>query len=283
MAASSSVSSPVLCLAGRVAIVTGSSRGIGRGIAIHLAELGARIVVNYSTSSAEADKVAAAITTICPKSDEAEEVTGKRPRVIVVKADISEPSQVKSLFDEAERAFGSPVHILVNSAAIADPNHSSISDTSEELFDRIFSFITSLFYDCEHKRCVFVRQRSSQQAKTWRGGRIILLSSSLVHSLTPSFGSYTASKAAIEAMSKILAKELKGTQITVNCVSPGPVATEMFFAGLSDEIVEKVKAQNLFGRLGETKDIANVVGFLASDAGEWINGQVIVANGGSIL
>ncbi|KAJ0237122.1 NADPH-dependent aldehyde reductase 2 [Hirschfeldia incana] len=275
MAASSSVSSSALCLAGRVAIVTGSSRGIGRGIAIHLAELGARVVINYSTSSTEADKVAAAITTNCPNNDEAEEVTGKRPRVIVVKADISEPSQVKLLFDEAEQAFGSPVHILVNSAAIADPNHSSISDTSEELFDRIFSVNTRGAFLCARE--------AANRIKRGGGGRIILLSSSLVQSLKPSFGSYTASKAAIEAMSKILAKELKGTQITVNCVSPGPVATEMFFAGLSNEVVEKVKAQNLFGRLGETKDIANVVGFLASDAGEWINGQVIIANGGSIL
>ncbi|RID64546.1 LOW QUALITY PROTEIN: hypothetical protein BRARA_E03475 [Brassica rapa] len=272
MAASSSVSSPALCLAGRVAIVTGSSRGIGRGIAIHLAELGARIVINYSTSSTEADKVAEAITTNCPNNDEAGEVTGKRPRVIVVKADISEPNQVKSLFDEAERAFGSPVHILVNSAAIADPNHSSISDTSEELFDRIFSVNTRGAFLCA--------KEAANRLKRGGGGRIILLSSSLVQSLKPSFGSYTASKAAIEAMSKII---LKGTQITVNCVSPGPVATEMFFAGLSNEMVEKVKAQNLFGRLGETKDIANIVGFLASDAGEWINGQVIIANGGSIL
>ncbi|KAJ4892837.1 NAD(P)-binding Rossmann-fold superfamily protein [Raphanus sativus] len=275
MAASSSVSSPALCLAGRVAIVTGSSRGIGRGIAIHLAELGARIVINYSTNSAEADKVAAAITTNCPDNDAAEQVTGKHPRVIVVKADISEPNQVKSLFDEAERAFGSPVHILVNSAAIADPNHSSISNTSEELFDRIFSVNTRGAFLCARE--------AANRLKRGGGGRIILLSSSLVQSLKPSYGSYTASKAAIEAMSKILAKELKGTQITVNCVSPGPVATEMFFAGLSNEIVEKVKAQNLFGRLGETKDIANVVGFLASDASEWINGQVIIANGGSIL
>ncbi|CDY50872.1 BnaA05g37330D [Brassica napus] len=230
MAASSSVSSPALCLAGRVAIVTGSSRGIGRGIAIHLAELGARIVINYSTSSTEADKVAEAITTN------------------FVKADISEPNQVKSLFDEAERAFGSPVHILVNSAAIADPNHSSISDTSEELFDRIFSVNTRGAFLCA--------KEAANRLKRGGGGRIILLSSSLVQSLKPSF---------------------------VNCVSPGPVATEMFFAGLSNEMVEKVKAQNLFGRLGETKDIANIVGFLASDAGEWINGQVIIANGGSIL
>lgn len=146
MAASSSVSSPALCLAGRVAIVTGSSRGIGRGIAIHLAELGARIVINYSTNSVEADKVAEAITTNCPNNDVAEEVTGKPSRVIVVKADISQANQVKLLFDAAERAFGSPVHILVNSAGIADPNHSSISDTSEELFDRIFRSTIVLYY-----------------------------------------------------------------------------------------------------------------------------------------
>ncbi|CAN7051983.1 unnamed protein product [Brassica oleracea var. botrytis] len=124
MAASSSVSSPALCLAGRVAIVTGSSRGIGRGIAIHLAELGARIVINYSTNSVEADKVAEAITTNCPNNDVAEKLTGKPSSVIVVKTDISQANQVKLLFGEAERAFGSPVHILVNSAGIADPNHS---------------------------------------------------------------------------------------------------------------------------------------------------------------
>ncbi|CAH2055149.1 unnamed protein product, partial [Thlaspi arvense] len=188
-------------------VVTGSSRGIGRTIAIHLTELRARIAVNYSTNSAEAEKVAAGITT------NPEEVTGKGPRVIVVKADISEPSQVKSLFDEAERVFESPVHILVNSAAISDPNRSSISDTSEELFDRIF-------------------REAANRLKRGGGGRIILLSSSLVQHLKPCFGSYTASKAAIEAMAKVLAKELKGTEITVNCVSPGPVATEMFFEGL---------------------------------------------------
>lgn len=139
MAAASSVSSPPLCLAGRVAIVTGSSRGIGRAIAIHLAELGARIVVNYSTSPVEAEKVATAITSNYPKND-VSEAAGNSPRVIVVKADISEPSQVKLLFDEAERVFESPVHILVNSAAIADPNHSTISDISVELFDRIIRF-----------------------------------------------------------------------------------------------------------------------------------------------
>ncbi|XP_010463872.1 PREDICTED: short-chain type dehydrogenase/reductase-like [Camelina sativa] len=274
MAAASSVSSPTFCLAGRVAIVTGSSRGIGRAIAIHLAELGARIVVNYSTNSVEADKVAAAITSSCSKNDDSEDVAGKIPRVIVVKADISEPSQVKSLFDEAERVFESPVHILVNSAAIADPNHSSLSDTSVELFDRIISVNTRGAFLCARE--------AANRLKRGGGGRIILLSTTLVQSLHPHYGSYTASKAAVEAMAKILAKELKGTHITVNCVSPGAVATDMFFTGVSDEIVEKVKSLNLFGRLGETKDIAPVVGFLASDAAEWINGQVIIANGGCL-
>jgi 3-oxoacyl-[acyl-carrier protein] reductase len=272
MAAASSVSSPPLCLAGRVAIVTGSSRGIGRAIAIHLAELGARVVVNYSTSPVEAEKVATAITTNCSKDAE---VAGKSPRVIVVKADISEPSQVKSLFDEAERVFESPVHILVNSAAIADPNHSTISDMSVELFDRIISVNTRGAFICARE--------AANRLKRGGGGRIILLSTSLVQTLNTNYGSYTASKAAVEAMAKILAKELKRTEITVNCVSPGPVATEMFYTGLSNEIVEKVKSQNLFGRIGETKDIAPVVGFLASDAGEWINGQVIMANGGCLL
>lgn len=145
-AAASSVSSPPLCLAGRVAIVTGSSRGIGRAIAIHLADLGARIVVNYSTSPVEAEKVATVITNNLPKNDSSEEVAGKSPRVIVVKADISDPNQVKSLFDEAERVFESPVHILVNSAAIADPNHSTISDTSVELFDRIIRLIYYYYF-----------------------------------------------------------------------------------------------------------------------------------------
>ncbi|EOA31196.1 hypothetical protein CARUB_v10014363mg [Capsella rubella] len=275
MAAASPVSSPTFCLAGRVAIVTGSSRGIGSAIALHLAELGAKIVVNYSTNSVEADKVAMAITTNLPKNHDSEDVAGKSPRVIVVKADISDPNQVKSLFDEAERVFDSPVHILVNSAAIADPDHSTISDTSVELFDRIISVNTRGAFLCARE--------AANRLKRGGGGRIILLSTSLVQSLNPHYGSYTASKGAVEVMAKILAKELKGTDITVNCVSPGPVATDMFFTGLSNDIVEKVKSQNLFGRIGETKDIAPVVGFLASDAGEWINGQVIIANGGSLL
>lgn len=125
-AAASSVSS----LAGRVAIVTGSSRGIGRAIAIHLAELGAKIVINYTTRSTEADQVAAEINSSAG--------AGQEPIAFVFHADISEPSQVKSLFDAAEKAFNSPVHILVNSAGILNPNYPTIANTPIEDFDRIF-------------------------------------------------------------------------------------------------------------------------------------------------
>ena len=100
--------------------------------------------------------------------------------------------------------------------------------------------------------------------------------------MRPGFGAYAASKAAVETMAKITAKELKGTGITVNCVAPGPIATEMFFEGKTEEQVKKVIEECPMSRLGETKDVAPVVGFLASDGGEWVNGQVIRANGGYV-
>lgn len=117
-------------LRGRVAIVTGSSRGIGRAIALHLASLGAKVVVNYTANSAQAEAVAAEINSSAPGS------------AIMVRADVSDPGHVKSLFDAAEEAFGSPIHILVNSAAIADAKYSTIADISVEEFDRIFRFFT---------------------------------------------------------------------------------------------------------------------------------------------
>jgi 3-oxoacyl-[acyl-carrier protein] reductase len=137
MSTLSSISQPPLPLAGRVAIVTGSSRGIGRAIAIHLAELGARIVINYTSKAADAERVASEINDFPVR----EEITGKGPRAIVVQANVSEPSQVKSMFDAAESAFEAPVHILVNSAGILDPKYPTIADTSVEDFDHTFRYI----------------------------------------------------------------------------------------------------------------------------------------------
>ncbi|KAL0751302.1 hypothetical protein Bca101_033305 [Brassica carinata] len=256
-------STPPYSLAGRVAIVTGSSRGIGRAIAIHLAELGAKVIVNYTTRSTDADQVAAEI--------KFNSSAGTSPVAVVFRADISDSSQVESHFDAAEKAFNSPVHILVNSAGIVDSNYPTIANTPIEDFDRIFRVNTRGSFLC----C----KEAAKRLKRGGGGRIILLTSSLTEALIPGQGAYTASKAAVETMVKILAKELKGTGITANCVSPGPVATEMFFSGKSEETVKSIIERSPFGRLGETRDIAPVVGFLASDGGQWINGQVIVANG----
>jgi 3-oxoacyl-[acyl-carrier protein] reductase len=247
----------------RVAIVTGSSRGIGREIALHLASLGAKLVINYTSNSNHADSVAAEINT-----------NQTTPRAITVRADVSNPEDVKSLFDSAERAFNSPIHILVNSAGVLDAEYPTIANTTIESFDRIMNINARGAFLCA--------KEAANRLKRGGGGRIILLTTSLVASLNTGYGAYTASKAAVEAMTKILAKELKGTGITANCVAPGAVATDMFFGGKTEETVKLIAEINPLGRIGETKDISPVVGFLASDSGEWINGQIIGVNGGFV-
>ncbi|KAL5563046.1 hypothetical protein UlMin_032793 [Ulmus minor] len=255
--------SAALLLRDRVAIVTGASRGIGRAISLHLASLGARLVINYSSNSAQADLLVDEINN-----------SHAAPRAVAVRADVSDPAQVKSLFEIAEDFFKSQPHILVNSAGVIDSKYSTVADATVEDFDRIFSVNTRGAFLC----C----KEAANRLKRGGGGRIIMLSSSMVGGLKPGFGAYTASKAAVEAMVKILAKELKGSGITANCVAPGPVATEMFFTGKSDEQVKRAVEECPLGRLGQAEDVAPVVGFLATDASEWVNGQVIRANGGYV-
>ncbi|XP_047326369.1 NADPH-dependent aldehyde reductase-like protein, chloroplastic [Impatiens glandulifera] len=255
-----------LPLRDRIAIITGGSHGIGQAIAIHLASLGAKIVINYSSSSSQAaDQVVSQINSVS---------NYQSPCAIAVKADVSDPDQVKNLFDSAESAFnGSSIHILVNSAGIMD-RYTSILSTSVEDFDRTFAVnCRGAFLCCKE---------AGNRLKKGGGGRIICLTTSLVAALKPGVGPYTASKAAVEAMVKILAKELKGTGITANCVAPGPIATELFFTGKTEEMVNRIVGECPLGRLGEPKDVATVVGFLAGDAGEWVNGQVIRVNGGFV-
>ncbi|KAL2480399.1 NAD(P)-binding Rossmann-fold superfamily protein [Abeliophyllum distichum] len=247
----------------RVAIVTGASRGIGRAIALHLASLGAKLVINYTSNSAQADTVSSQIN-----------ADSLVPRAITVRADISDPDQVKSLFDATESAFDSPVDILVNSAGVVDSKYPTVSNTTIEDFDNTFNVNTRGAFLC----C----KEAANRIKRGRGGRIICVTSSSVASLKTGYGAYAASKAAVETMVKILAKELKGSGITANCVAPGPVATDMFFSGKTEEMVKKAVEVCPLGRLGETEDVAPVVGFLASDAGEWVNGQIIRVNGGYV-
>lgn len=255
-----------LPLQDRVVIVTGASRGIGRAIAFHLAALGARIVVNYVSSSAKADRVAAEINS--------SSATGSGLRAIAWRADVSNPEQVKSLFDTAEQTFGAQVHIMVNCAGISDPTYPYIADTSLEIFDQIFSVNTRGSFLCCREAAIRVKRGG--------GGRIILISSTAVAAATAGIGAYTASKAAVEAMTKVAAKELRGSRITVNCIAPGATATEMLYGGMDEEAVKRVIEKCPLGRVGEPKDVASFVGFLASDEGEWINGQVTLVNGGIV-
>ncbi|KAJ0941095.1 putative short-chain dehydrogenase/reductase SDR, NAD(P)-binding domain superfamily [Helianthus annuus] len=248
----------------RLAIVTGGSRGIGKAISLHLASLGAKLIINYNSNSTQADLTVSEINTKFPS------------RAVAVKADVSDPVQVKSLFDAAESAFGSPLYIFVNAAGILDSSYSSIPNSSLEEFDRTFTVNTTGAYLCCKEAANRLKQGGSG------GGRIICLTSSMAVALRPGYGAYAASKAAVEAMVKILAKELKGTRITANCVAPGPIATEMFFEGKSEEMVNRVVEENPLSRLGVPEDVAPLVGFLVSDAGEWVNGQIVRVNGGYI-
>ncbi|KAK4481751.1 hypothetical protein RD792_012661 [Penstemon davidsonii] len=259
-----------LPLTGRVAIVTGASRGIGRAIAIHLRSLGAKLVINYASSSSQADLLASELN-----SSAAENTTTSSPVAVAVKGDVSTPADVKSLFDRAEEEFKTPAHILVNCAGVLDPKYPTLANTTIEDWESTFNVNTKGAFLC-------CREAANRLARGG-GGRIILISTSIVGAALPGYAAYAASKAAVEMMTKIVAKELKGTGITVNCVAPGPVATELFFEGKSEEMVQRVVDACPLGRLGQPNDVAHIVGLLVSDAGEWVNGQVIRVNGGFVV
>ncbi|KAL5720576.1 3-oxoacyl-[acyl-carrier-protein] reductase [Ranunculus cassubicifolius] len=255
-----------LPLQDRIAIVTGASRGIGRAISLHLASLGAKLILNYSSNSSAANLLASQINSSSSPNN---------PRAIAIQADVSDPNQVKSLFDSAEKAFNSPIHILINSAGVLDSKYPTISNTAIEDWDNTFNVNTRGTFLC----C----KEASNRILRGGGGRIIAITSSAIGGLYPGYAAYAASKAAVETMVKILAKELKGTGITANCIAPGPVGTEMFYAGKSEEMVKRLAEACPLGRIGETEDVAPLVGFIASDAGGWVNGQVLRANGGAVI
>ncbi|KAF8714177.1 hypothetical protein HU200_028190 [Digitaria exilis] len=250
-------------LAGRVAIVTGASRGIGRAIASHLSSLGASLVLGYASSTADAAALAASL-----------------PRAVAVRADVSDEAGVRSLFAAAETSFsnsgagGGGPHIVVVNAGVLDDTYPTVATTKTEAFDRVVAVNLRGAFLCLREAANRVRRGG--------GGRIVAVTSSVVGSLPAGYAAYTATKAAVEALVRTMAKELKGTRITANCVAPGATATDMFFAGKSEEMVRRNVVSNPMERLGEPGDIAPVVGFLCTDAAEWVNGQVIRANGGYV-
>ncbi|GAB2240554.1 hypothetical protein Droror1_Dr00021072 [Drosera rotundifolia] len=261
-----------LPLLDRVAIVTGSSRGIGRGIALHLASLGARLVINYTSNPTHANSLVSLIESLSTHSLPLP--TSSYPRAVAIQADVSDPAQVTALFDAAQSTFKSQAHILVTCAGISDGSCPTIAATSVADFDRTFAVNSRGTFLC--------LQAAANRLVRGGGGRIITVSSSLVGSLNPGYGAYAASKAAAEAMTRILAKELRGTRITANGIAPGPIATDMLFEGRTEETVKAMAAESPMERIGETRDVAPVVAFLAGDESEWVNGQIIRVNGGYV-
>jgi 3-oxoacyl-[acyl-carrier protein] reductase len=240
----------------RVAIVTGASRGIGAAVAKRLARDGLAVVVNYSANADSAEALVRGI----------EDSGG---RALAVKADVSDAAAVRHMFDETQAALGG-VDVLVNNAGIMPL--STIADTSDAIFDRLVNV---------NLRGTFNTLREAA-ARLRQGGRIINFSSSVVGLLQPTYGVYAGTKAAVEAITSVLAKELRGRAICVNTVAPGPTATDLFLQGKPAEVVERLAKLAPLERLGQPDDIAAVVSFLAGPDGAWVNGQTLRANGGII-
>jgi 3-oxoacyl-[acyl-carrier protein] reductase len=240
----------------KAALVTGASRGIGAAVARRLASEGFGVVVNYSRGSADAETLVREI----------EQAGG---RAVAVQADVADPAGIGQLFDAAEQAFGG-LDVLVNNAGVM--RLAPVADTDDAALDAQLAVNLS---------GVFRGMREAAR-RLRDGGRIISFSSSVVGLYQPGYGVYAATKAAVEALTHILAKELGPRRITVNAVAPGPVDTELFTTGKSDAQIDAITRTIPLGRLGSPDDIARVVSFLAGPDGGWVNGQVLRANGGAI-
>jgi 3-oxoacyl-[acyl-carrier protein] reductase len=241
-----------------VAIVTGASRGLGAAIAKRLARDGHAVVVNYVGS---ADEAAAVVEGIAEAGGEA----------IAVKADVSDPAGARRLFEEAVAAFGG-VDILVNNAGVMPPDLPPLAKTDDQTFDRLFAVNVKGSFNTMREASTVLRS----------GGHIVNFSTSVIGLALPGYAVYGATKAAIETMTNILAKELRGKNITVNAVAPGPTATTLFLNGKTPEVIERMSKMAPLERLGKPEDIANVVSMLVSSGASWVNGQTLRVNGGVV-
>lgn len=240
----------------KVAIVTGASRGIGAAIARRLASDGFTVIVNYAGNKNAAEKLVA-------------EIIHSGGHAVTHQADVSDAVAVKHMFESAESAFGG-VDVLVNNAGIM--KLASIKDGDNSVIDSQIAI--------NLKGSIYTMREASERLGD--GGRIVNFSTSVVGLKLENYGIYAATKAAVETLTGILAKELRGRNITVNAVAPGPTATDLFLNGKSDELIEQLAKMNPLERLGTPEDIAAAVAFLVGEDGRWINGQVLRANGGMI-
>lgn len=238
----------------KVALVTGSSRGIGAVVAQRLAADGFKVVVNYSHGAA-------------PAQDVVDKIATAGGEAIAVQADIANPAAAAAMFDAAEQSFGG-IDVVVNNAGIM--RLAPIVDFADDAFDQTIAI--------NLKGTFNVAREAGKRLRT--GGRIINLSTSVIGMRLPTYGVYIATKAAVEGLTQVLAQEMRGRSITVNAVAPGPTATDLFLEGKSPELVDRMSKMNPLERLGEPEDIARVVSFLAGPDGAWVNGQTVRVNGG---
>lgn len=240
----------------KTAIVTGASRGIGASIADRLAADGFNVIVNYANSKKAAKEVV-------------DRIVNSGGTAMIARADVAKGDDVKSLFDAAQQAYGG-VDVVVNNAGIM--HLAKFVDGEDEQFDRQVAVNFKGTYNTLREAAKHLRD----------GGSVINLSTSVVGLKLETYGVYAATKAAVETMTAIFSKEMRGRNINVNAVAPGPTATDLFLEGKSEEVVNKLIKMAPLERLAQTEDIASVVAFLASNDGHWVNGQVLRANGGIV-
>ena len=245
-----------MSLSGKVAVVTGASRGIGRAIALRLAREGTAVAVNYAGNAEAAGRVVA-------------EITAAGGQAVAVQGDVSKLADIQRLLDSAIVHFGK-LDILVNNAGVFFTK--PLGEVNEQEFDRIFEVnVKGTYFACQQA----VRRMTD-------GGRIINFSSSTTAMMLPRYSAYAATKGAVEQLSHVLAKEIGSRGITVNVVSPGPTDTDLFGSDKTEEDKRRFAQMAALGRLGQPQDIADVVVFLAGDDARWITGQNLRVNGGII-
>ncbi|WP_030545557.1 SDR family oxidoreductase [Streptomyces albus] len=240
----------------RAAIVTGGSRGIGRAVSHRLARDGLAVVVNYTRDTAAAEETVAAIT-------------AAGGRAISVRADVADEHAIAALFDRAEQEFGG-VDVVVNCAGRLAL--SPVADLDLAVLDAV--------HRTNIRGTFVVAQQAARRLRA--GGSFVGFSTSVIGTWFPAYGAYAASKGAVEALTLILARELRGRDVTVNTVAPGPTATDMFLDGKTPEQIDQLAKAPPLERLGTPEDIARVVAFLTGPEGRWVNGQVLRANGGMV-
>lgn len=242
--------------ASRVAIVTGASRGIGAAVAQRLATDGFTVVINYSANAKPAETLV-------------REIEAKGGRALAIKADVADSDAVRGMFDAVQATFGG-IDVLVNNAGVMAL--AKIADSDDALFDQQIAVNLKGSFNAMREAAKRLRD----------GGRIVNFSTSVVGTRLETYGVYAATKSAIETMTAILSREMRGRNITVNALAPGPTSTDLFLNGKSPELIERLAKMNPLERLATPEDIASVVAFLVGPDGGWVNGQVLRANGGMV-